>query len=338
MEISRNRFRSTNPEQETTDQDWPRYHRTRDGVKPGDEPAVSPTSLDGSTSCSPGGQPTDPHSHPVLMIQAVNLPEFEREPNTLVDFIDRGTVLNNQILGSGLDENPAKAAARISIELIKALVVERIRREMPERIEKSLKSVAPLRLDETVEVTREEDEDFLESRWTEESWTKVENKVAELKNPFKEITYKEGETLEPTKRVRHAIELIDSKPMFVKPRRYPIAFREIIKEHIEEMLKTGRMIDDLLLGVDENSVQAYMDDLIIFSESKREHKGHLENVRVRQFVLTTDASQIALMPLKAVLAQREGKDERPDAFASRKLTPVETRHSTIERELLGIVP
>ncbi|KAL1132795.1 hypothetical protein AAG570_010747 [Ranatra chinensis] len=54
----------------------------------------------------------------------------------------------------------------------------------------------------------------------------------------------------------------------------------------------------------------------------------------KRFTLTTDASQVAL---GAVLSQGTGTDERPVAFASKKLTPTETRYSTIERELLGIV-
>ncbi|KAL1114893.1 hypothetical protein AAG570_007717 [Ranatra chinensis] len=54
----------------------------------------------------------------------------------------------------------------------------------------------------------------------------------------------------------------------------------------------------------------------------------------KQFILTTDASQVAV---GAVLSQGEGDSERPIAFASKKLTPAETRYSTIDRELLGIV-
>ncbi|KAL1123025.1 hypothetical protein AAG570_002113 [Ranatra chinensis] len=213
-----------------------------------------------------------------------------------------------------------------------------------------------------------------------------------------------------------------------------------------------RMIDDLLLGLDESFVQAYMDDLIIFSKTKVEHIKHLEKVKNRlkefglkissdktylgleevkfmghivsrqgtrpdpnkvkaieeivepknlkelrsflgminfyrrfihnladkiepltkllkknrnfemdesareafkwgkealttvpilqfpnfdkKFILTTDASQLAL---GAVLAQEEELGEKPIAFASKKLTPTQTRYSTIERELLGIV-
>ncbi|KAL1130164.1 hypothetical protein AAG570_013102 [Ranatra chinensis] len=54
----------------------------------------------------------------------------------------------------------------------------------------------------------------------------------------------------------------------------------------------------------------------------------------KKFTLTKDASQVTL---GAVLAHGEGLDERPVAFASRKLSPAETRYSTIERELLAII-
>jgi transposase InsO family protein len=54
----------------------------------------------------------------------------------------------------------------------------------------------------------------------------------------------------------------------------------------------------------------------------------------KPFVITTDASQVAL---GAVLSQEKGGEDKPVAFASRKLTDPETRYSAIERELLGIV-
>ncbi|KAL1140108.1 hypothetical protein AAG570_000040 [Ranatra chinensis] len=70
-------------------------------------------------------------------------------------------------------------------------------------------------------------------------------------------------------------------------------------------------------------------------------KNALSTVPILQFpdfgkkiILTTDASQVAV---GAVLAQDRGEGEKPIAFASKKLTPTETRYSTIERELLGIV-
>ncbi|KAL1110617.1 hypothetical protein AAG570_008145 [Ranatra chinensis] len=382
---------------------------------------------------------------------------------------------------------------------------------------------------------------------------------------FEKLTYKEGEILEVTKRIKHRIDLIDDRPTYSKPRRYHVTFREIIREHINEMLDTGvlresvstfnsplwvvpkkldksgvqkyrvvvdyrelnkrtktekyplprleemidrmsgseifsvidlksgyhqipmetrdiektsfqferrkyefvrmpfglknvpitfqRMIDDFLLGLDESFIQAYMDDLIIFSKSAKDHERHLIKVKSRleefglkisgdksyfglkevqfmghiisrqgarptdskkvaaikeieipknikelrsflgminyyrrfinnlagktepltkllkknskfvineeakeafiwckdklatvpilqfpdfekQFILTTDASQVAV---GAVLSQGDGGSERPIAFASKKLTPAETRYSTIERELLGIV-
>ncbi|KAL1122261.1 hypothetical protein AAG570_003666 [Ranatra chinensis] len=54
----------------------------------------------------------------------------------------------------------------------------------------------------------------------------------------------------------------------------------------------------------------------------------------RQFVLTTDASGVAV---GAVLSQVENGEDRPVAYASRKLTDAETRYPAIERELLGVV-
>lgn len=213
-----------------------------------------------------------------------------------------------------------------------------------------------------------------------------------------------------------------------------------------------RLMDEFLLGLDERAVQAYMDDIIVFSASREEHQTHLERVlrrlkefklRVsaekssffrsevkfmghivsaqgirpnrekvvaiqnisiptnqkevrsflgvvnyyrrflgnmaghieplnrllrknakfeispeveesvawckaqlstapilhfpdfnREFILTTDASQTAV---GAVLAQEGTLGEQPVAFASRRLAPAETRYSTIERELLGVV-
>ena len=54
----------------------------------------------------------------------------------------------------------------------------------------------------------------------------------------------------------------------------------------------------------------------------------------RQFVITTDASNAAV---GVILEQDKGKGLRPVAFASRKLNHAESRYSTYERELLGIV-
>ena len=213
-----------------------------------------------------------------------------------------------------------------------------------------------------------------------------------------------------------------------------------------------RLIDEFLLGLDEKAVQAYMDDIIVFSKTREEHKRHLGQVQQRlkefklrisaekssffktevkfmghivakegirpnndkvaaiqnlaiptnpkevrsflgvinyyrrflgdmaehieplnkllrknatfkvsreveesvkwckrklssapilqfpdfdkEFTLTTDASQTAL---GAVLSQERRLGDQPVAFASRRLTPAETRYSTIERELLGVV-
>ncbi|KAL1130401.1 hypothetical protein AAG570_013339 [Ranatra chinensis] len=52
------------------------------------------------------------------------------------------------------------------------------------------------------------------------------------------------------------------------------------------------------------------------------------------FVITTDASQVAV---GAVLSQVDSGGDGPVAYASKKLTPAESRYSAIERELLGVV-
>lgn len=52
------------------------------------------------------------------------------------------------------------------------------------------------------------------------------------------------------------------------------------------------------------------------------------------FIVTTDASDFAL---GAVLSQGEIGSDRPVCYASRTMNPAETRYSTIEKELLGII-
>ncbi|KAL1138301.1 hypothetical protein AAG570_009989 [Ranatra chinensis] len=67
-----------------------------------------------------------------------------------------------------------KMEAQYVIKLIKPLLLENIKREVPDRVKKSLKTTStPLRLDEAVEMVKEEDEEFRESRRTDEDWTKV---------------------------------------------------------------------------------------------------------------------------------------------------------------------
>ncbi|KAL1131213.1 hypothetical protein AAG570_010831 [Ranatra chinensis] len=60
-----------------------------------------------------------------------------------------------------------------------------------------------------------------------------------FEDKIKGETYKEGEKLKATKRIKHGIDLIDDRAVYSKPRRYPVAFREIIQEHVKEMLATG---------------------------------------------------------------------------------------------------
>ena len=54
----------------------------------------------------------------------------------------------------------------------------------------------------------------------------------------------------------------------------------------------------------------------------------------RQFVVTTDASDVAI---GAILEHDFGSNLQPIAFSSQKLNATEIRYSAYERELLGIV-
>lgn len=54
----------------------------------------------------------------------------------------------------------------------------------------------------------------------------------------------------------------------------------------------------------------------------------------KPFILTTDASNVAV---GAVLSQGQNGTDKPVAYASRTLSDTESRHSTIERELLAII-
>ena len=68
-------------------------------------------------------------------------------------------------------------------------------------------------------------------RFTRNVQDKLQNKI---KQEYAECFYKEGEPLLVTRHhgsVEHHIELIGEKPVFVQPRRYPFAKREMIKSH-----------------------------------------------------------------------------------------------------------
>ena len=60
---------------------------------------------------------------------------------------------------------------------------------------------------------------------------------------------------------------------------------------------------------------------------------HMPNFELL-FVVTTDAS---LVTVGAILEQNFGQGMQPVAFESTKLNPAETRYSTYEQELLGII-
>ncbi|KAL1110626.1 hypothetical protein AAG570_008154 [Ranatra chinensis] len=50
-----------------------------------------------------------------LMMQAINVPEFEGESAMLTDFLERGTCIMSQVTGSGLDEGSARAVRQMLI-------------------------------------------------------------------------------------------------------------------------------------------------------------------------------------------------------------------------------
>ena len=63
--------------------------------------------------------------------------------------------------------------------------------------------------------------------------------VMGIMDKFRNAFYKEGELLTTTGMVRHSIELDNDRPVYIKPRRYPHAMRDIIRTHIDEMLSQG---------------------------------------------------------------------------------------------------
>ncbi|KAL1124331.1 hypothetical protein AAG570_002099 [Ranatra chinensis] len=99
----------------------------------------------------------------ILMLYALNIPEFDGDLQMLPNFIERE-----------IKTDPVKA--QTAIELVKQLVGERIRREMQERIKKVLKTATPLRLDETIGRIREENEEFQEEKRSGENWAVVEGR------------------------------------------------------------------------------------------------------------------------------------------------------------------
>jgi hypothetical protein len=61
----------------------------------------------------------------------------------------------------------------------------------------------------------------------------------EVVGKFKALMYREGEPLSATGKVEHHIDLIGERPVYVKPRRYPQAYEEVIRDQITEMLQEG---------------------------------------------------------------------------------------------------
>ena len=94
-----------------------------------------------------------------------------------------------------------------------------------------------------------------------------------------------------------------------------------------------RMTDRLIQGL-EGFAAAYLDDLIIYSNTWEEHMQHLQQVfaRLQDTGLTAKPKkcQFAISQIDS-----EG-EEHPVGYFSRKLLPREERYSTVEKECLAI--
>ena len=66
-----------------------------------------------------------------------------------------------------------------------------------------------------------------------------ESSESKLLKEYSDIIYQEGDKLTATGRVRHGIVLDNDRPVYIKPRRYPQAMKEVIKSQITELLKQG---------------------------------------------------------------------------------------------------
>ncbi|KAL1138327.1 hypothetical protein AAG570_008391 [Ranatra chinensis] len=147
-----------------------------------------------------------------LIVSVSSIPEFDGKPNTLTDFLERETVMNRQVVGSALEDNLRVAihqmiAGKISVPVRRELGLN-VNCRWDESMKKKLKEgyggarklykrqvvsllnlrkgmgeppgaytqmieATPPRLDEVVGIVREEDEEFKESRRTDEDWIKV---------------------------------------------------------------------------------------------------------------------------------------------------------------------
>ena len=87
---------------------------------------------------------------------------------------------------------------------------------------------------------------------------KQKTREARVWQAFESVFYKEGEPLLVTGGVHHSIDLMDDKPVFVKPYRQPHGKLAIIREQIDELVKRG---------IIRKSVSPYCSPLVVVPKS-----------------------------------------------------------------------
>ncbi|XP_040061897.1 uncharacterized protein LOC120836874 [Ixodes scapularis] len=124
----------------------------------------------------------------------------------------------------------------------------------------------------------------------------------------------------------HKIGIVaGTKPKRTYPYKIPMKLRAEVDRQTDQLLDWG------LIYPVENAEAAFNATKGKLAEAPQLAAPDL----MREFVLTTDASEFAV---GACLSQENGEGrEQPIAFLSKKLTPTETRWATIEREAFAIV-
>ncbi|KAL1110087.1 hypothetical protein AAG570_008165 [Ranatra chinensis] len=156
---------------------------------------------------------------------------------------------------------------------------------------------------------------------------KVEEK--EYKKLFDCITYKEGEKLKATKRIKNGIDLIDDRAVYSKPQRYPLAFREIIQEHVKEMLATGVIRESVSTfnsplwvvpkKLDKSGVQKYRVVVDYRELNKRTKTEKYPLSRLEEMIDRMAGSEVfSVIDLKSAYHQIPARDIEKTSFQSER--------------------
>ncbi|GBP32232.1 Retrovirus-related Pol polyprotein from transposon 17.6 [Eumeta japonica] len=94
-----------------------------------------------------------------------------------------------------------------------------------------------------------------------------------------------------------------------------------------------RMMNDILKGLIGNICLVYLDDIIIYSENKKQHLERLKKVFDALQRANLKINKNKYKALGAVLSQ----NQHPIAYASRTLNETERRYNTTEKELLAVL-